>query len=134
MYGNECRYSHDTFPPFNGFPPFVAPFPGGDPNFQPNFPQPPPQQLHQQPHQQSQLSQQRRPAKSKNPCFAFQRGNCSYGDNCRYTHDDSLPFPDTFHPPQNHRPRQFCHAFQRGECSYGDSCRFLHELPSQQST
>lgn len=135
MYGNECRYSHDAFPPFNGFPPFLAPFPGAgaDPNFLPNFPQAQ-QQLHQQPNQQ-QPQQLRRPNKSKNPCFAFQRGNCSYGDSCRYTHDDSLPLPDTFHAPQNHhRPRQFCHAYQRGECTYGDTCRFLHEPShSQQS-
>jgi hypothetical protein len=121
MYGNECRYSHDTtsaYPAFNGYMPYAAIPPSSgfstDPNYQANY-------HSQQP--------SRRLNKSKNPCFAFHRGGCSYGDTCRYTHDDSVTLPADFQfPPAQSQPRKhFCHAFQRGECTYGDSCRFIHE-------
>lgn len=119
MYGNECRFSHDTssaYAPYNGYAPF-APIPPhafpNDANYQSNY-------HSQQP--------SRRLNKSKNPCFAFHRGDCTFGDTCRYSHDESITLPADFQFTPSSQPRRhFCHAFQRGECTYGDTCRFLHE-------
>jgi hypothetical protein len=124
MYGNECRYSHDTasaYAPYNGYAAY-APIPPhsfpNDPNYQSNYhSQQPSRRLH----------------KSKNPCFAYHRGGCTYGDTCRYTHDDNVTLPADFQfpPSQSQARKHFCHAFQRGECTYGDTCRFIHEEQQQ---
>jgi len=59
----------------------------------------------------------------RGPCYAFQRGECRYGDTCKFSHDASRP------------SRGPCYAFQRGECRYGDGCKFSHDskvaAPSQ---
>ena len=59
------------------------------------------------------------PQKSSAPCYAFQRGECTRGDACRFSHD-----PNAEAPPRSSAP---CYAFQRGECDRGDACRFSHE-------
>lgn len=56
----------------------------------------------------------------RNPCFAFQRGECSFGDTCKYLHVDA----------GQRSPRGYCHAFSRGDCKFGDTCKFRHEIPS----
>ncbi len=109
MYGSECRYSHDAYPSFPGFPPQYPPQYPMDQSF-PNY------QHH------------RKSGKSRNPCFAYQRGNCTYGETCRYSHEDGSPANSMpMMGGGDHRPKQYCHAFQRGECTYGDTCRFIHE-------
>ncbi|KAG0613972.1 hypothetical protein M758_6G142000 [Ceratodon purpureus] len=54
--------------------------------------------------------------KTQGVCYAFQRGDCSNGDSCRFLHEK-----------QEERPRRVCYAFQRGDCPNGDDCKFLHE-------
>lgn len=109
MYGADCRYSHDDgsgFPVgFNGG--FPMGYGGMDQNFGGGYGGPP-----------------RRVGRPRNPCFAFQRGNCTYGDSCRYSHDVEVGAPL---PGMGGGSKQFCHAFQQGDCKYGDTCRFVHE-------
>ena len=70
-------------------------------------------------------------AKLPGACFAFQKGECDRGDNCRYSHGasdgvaagataPSLPTPGRAKLPG------VCFAFQKGECDRGDSCRYAH--------
>lgn len=56
-------------------------------------------------------------------CFAFQRGECTRGDGCRFSHSE-----DGSAPPARHTGRGLCFSFQRGVCGRGDSCRFSHEI------
>jgi hypothetical protein len=118
MYGADCRYSHDEaggaggYPGgFNGGYPMGAYGGGMDQNYGGGF--------GGGPHRRQQ-------PRSRNPCFAFQRGNCTYGDSCRYSHDIE---PGSAPPPAMGAggQRLMCHAFQQGDCKYGDSCRFAHE-------
>ena len=57
---------------------------------------------------------------AKPVCYAFQRGECTRGDACRFSHD-----PNAGAAPQ--RSTAPCYAFQRGECTRGDACRFSHD-------
>ena len=52
-------------------------------------------------------------------CYAFQKGECTRGDACRFSHDPNAEAPQRSSAP--------CYAFQRGECDRGDACRFSHE-------
>mmetsp|Transcript_15796 Transcript_15796/g.23750 ORF Transcript_15796/g.23750 Transcript_15796/m.23750 type:complete len:261 (-) Transcript_15796:305-1087(-) len=107
MFGSDCRYSHGegAFGMFNGY----GGYPMGYGMEQPGaFGYAPPHRGQGQPH------------KRRNPCFAFQRGQCTYGDRCRYSHDEV----NGDGQPQT---KLYCHAFQRGECTYGDTCKFAHE-------
>jgi hypothetical protein len=153
-YGAECRYYHDDgsqgppgqyqqqqamgggFP--GGFPPGGGMYLGGDPGGM--FMRMPPPGSQQQQGGGGNYSPrnggggQHRGQKSNNPCFAFQRGECTYGDSCRYQHVDAASSmtdasgrPIAVHP---HLPRGYCHAFARGECKYGDTCKFRHEIPA----
>ena len=64
----------------------------------------------------------------RKPCFAFQRGQCTYGTECRYSHDEAVNRASPAGAPRSESgPRGFCHAFQKGFCKYGDTCRFIHE-------
>lgn len=153
-YGAECRYYHDDgsqgppgqylhqqqmggggfpgggFPQGGGgmymgdpsmgggmFPAGGSPHQGGGGNYSPR-------NTHGQHHH--------RGHKSRNPCFAFQRGECTYGDTCRYLHVDASTMTDASGMPivvHPHLPRGYCHAFARGQCKYGDTCKFRHEVP-----
>ncbi|XP_003563222.1 zinc finger CCCH domain-containing protein 25 [Brachypodium distachyon] len=50
-------------------------------------------------------------------CYAFQKGECSRGDSCRFSHDEQVAV----------QARGICYAFQKGECNRGASCRFSHD-------
>ena len=63
-------------------------------------------------------------------CFAFQKGECTRGDACRFSHTEGGGgggggFGAS---PRSSAP---CYAFQKGECSRGDSCRFSHDPNAQ---
>lgn len=108
MYGSDCRYSH-------GEPSYGAMYNGGYGGYTMGYPMEqsgygyPPARM---------ASQHKR----RNPCFAFQRGQCTYGDRCRYSHDDA-----NVDGQVHQQGKLYCHAFQRGDCKYGDTCKFAHE-------
>ena len=55
-------------------------------------------------------------------CRAFRNtGNCRYGENCKFLHEEGPPIA----PPN--KPVGMCFAFEAdGECQFGDRCRFRH--------
>ena len=60
---------------------------------------------------------------AKPVCYAWQRGECTRGDACRFSHEEGGGGDSR--PPSRGAP--ICYAFQRGECDRGDSCRFSHD-------
>ncbi len=92
-------------------------------------------------------------------CFAFQKGQCERGNDCRFSHSADGVETDQ---PRSEEPRktnirmpmstdfgressmdvstnannnqglsrEYCKRFQRGQCKFGESCRFLHEIDS----
>jgi hypothetical protein len=60
-------------------------------------------------------------SREKRACFAHQRGECTRGESCHFSHDVSGS------NNENHRVNEkICYSFQRGECNRGDSCYFSH--------
>ncbi len=55
-------------------------------------------------------------------CFQFLKGQCSFGDSCRYSHDSSAATG----PSQQFRPPP-CREFQRGSCSRS-TCKYAHVM------
>ena len=53
-------------------------------------------------------------------CFSWvKRGNCRFGDDCRYKHaEERKGRPE---------PMPACLEFSRGTCQYGDDCNFRHD-------
>jgi len=80
-----------------------------------------------------------------NVCFAWQKGMCERGENCRFAHrEDDGGYGDgggfggggggggNFSSGGGFgggggRKRGVCFAWQRGECFRGDACKFSHE-------
>ena len=61
----------------------------------------------------------------KGVCFAFQKGTCTRGEECRFSHDPNAA-------PSDHAQRP-CFDFQnKGSCSRGDDCRFAHTERTKQ--
>eukprot|EP00605_Chrysophyceae_sp_TOSAG23-4_P001864 GSChrysophyteH1.ASY1.ANO1.2056.1 assembled CDS len=79
-------------------------------------------------------------------CFAFQRGECQRGAECRFSHEPvSTDIPsskrktsligvegsgsmDVVPVTNTALTREFCKRYQRGACKFGNDCRFLHEM------
>jgi cleavage and polyadenylation specificity factor subunit 4 len=60
-------------------------------------------------------------------CYAFQKGECTRGDGCRFAHGDGGGGGGgggSFGGGGGNPP---CYAFQKGECTRGDACRFSHD-------
>ncbi|CAK8988991.1 unnamed protein product [Durusdinium trenchii] len=54
-------------------------------------------------------------------CRDFAKGNCKYGDRCRYSHENG---GSPASPSEGTRP---CRQFLKGECKYGERCRYSHD-------
>eukprot|EP00181_Compsopogon_caeruleus_P002965 CAMPEP_0184688634 /NCGR_PEP_ID=MMETSP0312-20130426/30209_1 /TAXON_ID=31354 /ORGANISM="Compsopogon coeruleus, Strain SAG 36.94" /LENGTH=723 /DNA_ID=CAMNT_0027145891 /DNA_START=1215 /DNA_END=3386 /DNA_ORIENTATION=- len=57
-------------------------------------------------------------------CHHFSRGNCRFGDECRFLHTLTAQSRQ----PRKRRP-DHCIYFSRGHCEFGTHCRYLHENP-----
>ena len=55
-------------------------------------------------------------------CYAYQKGNCDRGANCRYSHDDSGGGGGG-----GGGSKGPCYAYQKGNCDRGANCRFSHD-------
>jgi predicted Zn-ribbon and HTH transcriptional regulator len=62
-------------------------------------------------------------SKGKNMCYDFQRGECTHGNRCRFSHDPKHAGSASKIPV-----KPVCFAFKRGHCKLGDECRFRHEV------
>jgi len=77
-------------------------------------------------------------------CFNFQKGNCSYGENCRFRHEGgggaggNGAYGGGYGGGGSYGGGRggyggggggggVCFNFQKGSCSYGANCRFKHE-------
>jgi hypothetical protein len=74
------------------------------------------------------------------PCVYFQRGHCSRGTSCSFTHSMPPRHTEIFKDIKDTSfSKEFstetsvieCAYFQRGNCSRGDSCTFFHSMPLQ---
>ena len=59
----------------------------------------------------------------KPKCYAYERGECTRGENCRFSHGSE----PTYGGGGGGGGAPVCYAHQRGECTRGDSCKFSHE-------
>lgn len=63
-------------------------------------------------------------------CGHFQRGNCSFGQKCKFAHvaPDSV---DKAKVPSRvaDSPLQACAFYLRGDCKFGAKCKFQHPKP-----
>ena len=58
------------------------------------------------------------PWKANSPCFNFEKGTCTNGDQCRFLHTRrSVSATDK---------TVDCRDFQKGQCKFGDKCKFKH--------
>jgi len=53
-------------------------------------------------------------------CRDFQKGKCTRGENCRFSHEAP--------PQQPAKEMEICRDHLKGQCTRGDSCKFLHYL------
>ena len=56
-------------------------------------------------------------------CYAYERGECWRGENCKFSHGHE----PTYGEQEDGNRTPICFAYQRGECTRGDSCKFLHD-------
>ena len=72
-------------------------------------------------------------AKYKQPCTNLARGNCPYGDVCKFSHGDTLSSKKA--QPKKAPPRRAppCHLFAKGKCNYGPNCRYSHDTTASAS-
>jgi hypothetical protein len=58
-------------------------------------------------------------------CYAFQKGECTRGDSCRFSHTEGGGSGGGY-GGRGGGGAPVCYAFQKGECTRGDACRFSH--------
>jgi len=72
--------------------------------------------------------------KQVDACFAFRNGDCSYGKNCKFSHEEKDMLYTADEPRRGHtsrysRPKDvlpLCFDFQEGKCVRGRSCKYYH--------
>ena len=69
--------------------------------------------------------QSREDGRDENACYAWSKGNCVHGDNCRFSHEGEGSLAKQSDP---YHGRKFqCLSWKtKGKCSKGDKCSFLH--------
>ena len=78
-------------------------------------------------------SRSRSPSRSPSPkpvCYDFQKGKCTRGDKCKFSHKPRSQSPVRTAP----KKKQVCTFWKKGKCTRGDKCRFLHREPSPAPT
>jgi len=94
------------------------------------------------------------------PCFNYEKGNCRFGEKCRFLHtsygraiegggealmdepvvgfnNNSFPMGGVapivggVEPPGAIIPNTICTNFQNGHCALGDYCQFIHDVSTQ---
>lgn len=58
----------------------------------------------------------------KKMCYDFQRGKCTRGDLCKFSHDPN----HCGNKKQQALPKKVCFAFREGKCKFGDACKYYH--------
>ena len=73
-------------------------------------------------------------SREKRACFAHQRGECTRGDSCHFSHDaeqgnvGGVGGKGGGGSSGFSREKRACFAHQRGECTRGESCHFSHDV------
>ncbi|KAG7633557.1 Zinc finger CCCH-type [Arabidopsis suecica] len=88
-------------------------------------------------HEEEDEETRRQNREARGVCRAFQRGECTRGDSCKFSHDEKRAAntgwgheedrSSKWDHDKNREGRGVCRAFQRGECTRGDSCKFSHD-------
>lgn len=87
------------------------------------------------------MDRSKRDSKDRNMCFAFQKGECPHGDQCKFSHYDSKK-EDAKEEKKETAPVEIsaglsigkkgvCFAFEKGECDRGELCKFNHVAKAQ---
>mmetsp|Transcript_3125 Transcript_3125/g.4736 ORF Transcript_3125/g.4736 Transcript_3125/m.4736 type:complete len:188 (-) Transcript_3125:48-611(-) len=63
----------------------------------------------------------------KKMCYAFQRGECTRGKLCKFSHDPNHGGKKR----QQAAPKAVCFSFRKGECKFGDACKYHHPKDNQ---
>lgn len=59
---------------------------------------------------------------TKRMCYDFQKGNCKYGDKCRFLHDI-----EESNVQVKNKGKGICYNFAAGKCERGEKCHFKHD-------
>jgi hypothetical protein len=69
-----------------------------------------------------------KPRSTTTSCKFFASGNCRFGDQCRFRHDNTGPTRTISNSNTTKAKPNNCKFFASGSCRFGDQCRSSHEL------